>query len=181
VPLYPPKIPRGLTQAHTQASVVRRWQLTTWTMIWPCRLIGRYQHFREMYCLHLRWLAQALKIETVCFSEALVSTYEPTWHHNSIIIFTTVINSNSHKVNTVLSQSHAPCYSRSNNKVYMLRTCKNNIILNFNVMFFINFQHYCMLCFQGCASCNKKIVDYNLLSVLLYLLSTSRRNTCAHF
>jgi diphthamide synthase (EF-2-diphthine--ammonia ligase) len=33
----------------------------------PCRLISRYQ---------------TLKMETVCFSEMLVSTYSPTWHDN---------------------------------------------------------------------------------------------------
>jgi hypothetical protein len=47
-------------------------------------------------------------------------------------------------------------------------------------MFLINFQHYFMLRFCGGASCNKIIVDFNLLAVLLYILSTRVRKICAH-
>jgi hypothetical protein len=42
-------------------------------MFWvvaPCRLVGRYHRFGGM------------KMETVCFSETLVSTYESTRRHN---------------------------------------------------------------------------------------------------
>jgi hypothetical protein len=35
VPLYPPQIPHGLTQARTRASAVRSRRLTTWAMAWP--------------------------------------------------------------------------------------------------------------------------------------------------
>jgi hypothetical protein len=66
----------------------------------PCRLVGKCQRFGETYCLHLqpwRWrqyvspkrchipvnvhvlsLSLGLKMETVCFSETLSSTYECT-------------------------------------------------------------------------------------------------------
>jgi hypothetical protein len=46
-----------------------------WVMI-LCRLIGRYQCFREIYCLHFQgW-------SPICFTETMVSTYEPIRHHN---------------------------------------------------------------------------------------------------
>jgi hypothetical protein len=38
-------------------------------VVTPCRLVGRYQR-------------SALKMETVCFYETLVSTYESTKNHN---------------------------------------------------------------------------------------------------
>jgi hypothetical protein len=53
-------------------------------------------------------------------------------------------------------------------KVYAKIIC----IFNFNAMFFVNFQHYYTLCFHSCASCNKKIVSFNPLAILLYLFST---------
>jgi hypothetical protein len=37
-------------------------------VVTPCGLVGRYRRFGETYCLHL----QALKLNTVCFSETLV-------------------------------------------------------------------------------------------------------------
>jgi hypothetical protein len=43
-------------------------------------LVGRYQRFREIFCLHCP--ASSLKMETVFFSETLVSTYKSTWWHN---------------------------------------------------------------------------------------------------
>jgi hypothetical protein len=46
-----------------------------------CRLVGTCQRFRETYCLYLqpwRWL----NMETVCFSETLLSTDESTRRQN---------------------------------------------------------------------------------------------------
>jgi hypothetical protein len=40
-------------------------------------------------------------------------------------------------------------------------------------MFSVNFWYYYMLCFHGCVSCNKKVVNFKLLAVLLYSLSTT--------
>jgi hypothetical protein len=40
-------------------------------------------------------------------------------------------------------------------------------------MFSVNFWCYYMLCFHGCVSCNKKVVDFKLLAVLLYSFSTT--------
>jgi hypothetical protein len=60
------------------------------THVTPCGLIGRCQHFRETYCLHLNcWSegASVLKMEKVCFSNMLVSTYEPTWHNTTPLAF----------------------------------------------------------------------------------------------
>jgi hypothetical protein len=42
----------------------------------------------------------------------------------------------------------------------------------FNSMFFVNFLHYYTLCFRACSSWSNKAVDFDLLAVLLYLLST---------
>jgi hypothetical protein len=41
-------------------------------VVTPYGLVGRYQRFREIYCL------QALKMKTVYFSGRLVSTYKST-------------------------------------------------------------------------------------------------------
>jgi hypothetical protein len=46
-------------------------------VITPCKLVGRYQRFGEIY-----WLSPALKTESGCFSKTLVSTYESTQRHN---------------------------------------------------------------------------------------------------
>jgi hypothetical protein len=46
--------------------------LVFWAAI-PCGLVGRYQQFGQ---------TSALNMETVCFSELLVSTYKSTWHYN---------------------------------------------------------------------------------------------------
>jgi hypothetical protein len=35
VPFYPPQIPRGLTQAQTQRSVIRGQRLSAQVMAWP--------------------------------------------------------------------------------------------------------------------------------------------------
>jgi hypothetical protein len=43
-------------------------------------------------------------------------------------------------------------------------------IFVFNVMFFVNFRYYYVLCLRGHASCNKKIVDFNLVCILLYIV-----------
>jgi hypothetical protein len=92
---YPP--PRQLTASQPEDTIsiftaVRRtsqilayffMMLFFWVLA-PCRLVGRCQRFGEIYCLHLQpwwwrqYVCSALKIETVCFSETLVSTYEST-------------------------------------------------------------------------------------------------------
>jgi hypothetical protein len=49
-------------------------------LVWvvtPYRLVRRYQGLRETYCLHLQGLS-ALKMETICSSKILVSTYKST-------------------------------------------------------------------------------------------------------
>jgi hypothetical protein len=60
----------------------------------------------------------------------------------------------------------------------MLNICKY-ITFNFNAIFFANFWHYYTFS-HGHASCHKKIVDFNLLALLLYILSTSVREMSAH-
>jgi hypothetical protein len=46
--------------------------------------------------------------------------------------------------------------------------------------FFVNFLHYYILYFCGYASCNKKIVDFIVLAVLLHGLSTRAGKIQAH-
>jgi hypothetical protein len=62
----------------------------------------------------------------------------------------------------------------------MLSVYKIMCIFNLNAMFFINFQHYYMLYFCSPASCNKIIVGFSLLHVLLYILSTRLSEIHAH-
>jgi hypothetical protein len=50
---------------------------------------------------------------------------------------------------------------------------------HFNSMFFVNFQHYYTLCFRACASWSNKIIDFDLLAVLLYLFPTRVGEICA--
>jgi hypothetical protein len=45
-------------------------------------------------------------------------------------------------------------------------------------MFFVNFQHYYTLCFRACVSWSNKTVDFDLLAVLLYHLSTRVGEIC---
>jgi hypothetical protein len=47
-------------------------------VVTPCRLVGRYQYVGETYF----FASTALKMETVCFSEILVSAYESTQRFN---------------------------------------------------------------------------------------------------
>jgi hypothetical protein len=47
-------------------------------VVMPCGLVGKDQCFEGIYCLHL-----PLKMEAVCSSEILVSTYKSAWHYNS--------------------------------------------------------------------------------------------------
>jgi hypothetical protein len=71
-----------------------------------CRLFGRWQRFGETYCIHLqpwRWNMSpysALKMETVCFSETLVSTVESTraktQKNNTIMCRTKMPSKNSY-------------------------------------------------------------------------------------
>jgi hypothetical protein len=59
------------------------WQWWWWCSgLWPCRPIGRYQCFEDTYCLHLQDWSPVLKMESVCFSETLVSTYKSTQRHD---------------------------------------------------------------------------------------------------
>jgi hypothetical protein len=44
-----------------------------------------------------------------------------------------------------------------------------------NRMFYVNFRHYYLLFIHGCVSCSKKVVDFNLLPVLLRIFSTTVR------
>jgi hypothetical protein len=53
-------------------------------------------------------------------------------------------------------------------------------IFNLNAMFYTNFWHYYMFCFHGHMPCSKKIVDFNLLAILLYIFSTRVVKICAH-
>jgi hypothetical protein len=64
---------------------LRRWGwLLLFSVVTSCRLIGGYQRFGETHCLHLQPLSPSstLKMEIVCFSEMLVSTYGYTRCHN---------------------------------------------------------------------------------------------------
>jgi hypothetical protein len=53
--------------------------------------------------------------------------------------------------------------------------CKNNVHL-----LFVNFRLYYVICFCGRASCNKKIFDFNLLTVVLSILSARVGEVHAH-
>jgi hypothetical protein len=61
------------------------WVLTS------CKLVSRFQHFRETYCLHGDSMSNVdaniskkhtVSMETVCFSEMLASTDKSVWHQN---------------------------------------------------------------------------------------------------
>jgi hypothetical protein len=56
-------------------TAVKMSMLVFW-VVTPCGLVRRYQRFGETYCLQL------LYMETVCFSETLVSAYKSTWSYN---------------------------------------------------------------------------------------------------
>jgi hypothetical protein len=61
-------------------AVIMMMMIFFWVMA-PCRLVSRCQRFREIYGLHpvlSSIISSALKMETVCFSETLAPTYEPT-------------------------------------------------------------------------------------------------------
>jgi len=53
-------------------------------------------------------------------------------------------------------------------EVIMLCIWKIICIFNLLAMFSLKFWHYYNLCFHNCASCNKKIVDFDLLATLVY-------------
>jgi hypothetical protein len=53
-------------------------------------------------------------------------------------------------------------------------------VFNLNAMFFVNFWHCYLLCFCGRISCNKKIVNFRLLAVLLYIFSARVDEIPAH-
>jgi hypothetical protein len=84
--LYPPQIPHGLTWARVSYVVRGQW-LTAWAMAWPkmlmlvflvvtpCRLVGRYQHFGDTYCLHLQ------DLEAVCSSKCSTQSCNPQNQH----------------------------------------------------------------------------------------------------
>jgi hypothetical protein len=73
VPLCPPQNPHGLTRERIRTSAVRGQRLAAWAMEWPTQsLITVFTSARHR-CL--RWMTQinpALKMETVCFSEACI-------------------------------------------------------------------------------------------------------------
>jgi hypothetical protein len=55
-----------------------RIMMTFFWVLALCRLVGRCQSFREIYCHP----PSALKMETVCFSETLASTDKSTRRQN---------------------------------------------------------------------------------------------------
>jgi hypothetical protein len=54
------------------------------------------------------------------------------------------------------------------------------VLINLNAMFFVNFHHYYMLCLCDHVSCNKKIINFKLLAVLLKIFYTRVGKICAH-
>jgi hypothetical protein len=57
---------------------VKMSRLVFWVVI-PCGLVGRYKLFGGTYHLHFQ---TDLKMEVVCSSETLISTYKSTQHYN---------------------------------------------------------------------------------------------------
>jgi hypothetical protein len=51
-----------------------------WVLV-PCRLVGRFHSFGDIYCLHLQFTS-APKKEVVCFCEMLASTGQSTQYQN---------------------------------------------------------------------------------------------------
>jgi hypothetical protein len=51
--------------------------MSVFWVVRPCRVAGRYQHFRGTHCLN-----SILKMETVYSSETVATTYKSTQHHN---------------------------------------------------------------------------------------------------
>jgi hypothetical protein len=61
-------------------TAVKMSMLVFW-VVTPCGLVGRYQRFRGTYCLLLQGFlspSSAPKMEALCFSETLVSTFKST-------------------------------------------------------------------------------------------------------
>jgi hypothetical protein len=59
VPLCPPQIPHGLTQALTRASMVRGWWLTTWAMARPS--LNSYINIPNSLRILFNWITSFLR------------------------------------------------------------------------------------------------------------------------
>jgi hypothetical protein len=66
----------------------------------PCSLLGKYQHFKEAYCLHLQGREENkrnvtdLNAEVPDSSKKAAHIYQTAWHHITAVIFivTTIRN-----------------------------------------------------------------------------------------